>query len=98
MTTLNVTWTNPTPASNQAPLAGVKVYLAVQAATPIFSLITTVAAPGASFTQTEIDPGSYIIRLVVVDTQQQSGLPVDTPFSVAFASPGQVTNVVVALA
>lgn len=102
MTTLNVTWTNPTPKPSQAPLAGVQVWLAVASATPLFSLIATVAAPGASFQQTSIDPGDYIVRLVVVDTQKNplSSPPVDTPFNVpapTLAAPDPVTNVAVSL-
>jgi len=98
MTTLTATWTNPVKAANQNPIAGVQVLLAVAAASPVFSLIATVPAPGATFTQTSIDAGDYILRLVVVDTKGLIGNPVDTSFNVPAAVPGQVTNVQISVA
>jgi len=98
MTTLTATWTNPTPTARQAPVKGVIVSLAVAQATPVFSQIAEIDAPTTTFTQTSIDPGAYLLRLVVVDTAGASGAPVDTPFSVAFDAPGQVSNVVVTVA
>ena len=95
MTTLTANWTNPTPNARQAAIRGVVVSLAVAAATPVFSPITEVAAPATTFTQTSIDPGDYVLRLVVVDVDGVSGAPVDTAFRVAFDAPGVVSNVVI---
>ena len=98
MTTLTATWTNPTPTARQAPLRGVEVSLAVAQATPVFSAIAEVPAPTTTFTQTSIDPGSYLLRLVVVDVNGVSGAAVDTAFAVAFDAPGTVTSVSVSVA
>lgn len=44
----------------------------------------------------DLNPGDYVIRIVVEDTQGRLGDPVDFPFTEADQSaPGQVTNITV---
>lgn len=101
MTTAKVTYVLPVPSAKQAPLASVIASLAVKpsdpAVAPVFSQIGETPVPGAEFDQTSIDPGDYIVRLVVKDTLGQRGGNVDTPFSVPLAAPGTVTNVQVTI-
>jgi hypothetical protein len=102
MTTLKVTYAVPVPTVRQAPVKGVLVSLAVKpadpAVLPVFNPIAEVDLPAVEFDQASIDPGDYIVRLVVKDILAQVGGPVDTAVHVPFDVPGVVSNVVVTLA
>jgi len=98
-----VSWQLPTVGATQAPIAYVDVQIAVAGASPSFSSFSHVTPDQAQTeTVTELEPGDWIVRLIVVDTQKspKSSTPVDTPFNVpvpALEAPSPVTNVSVSL-
>lgn len=98
MGTLTATWQNPTPGLNQRPIATVKVQLAVASSSPTFSDVQNSLA--TQYVQQEIDPGSYILRLIEVSSSGMESDPLDTSFSVAEPAevkPSQASNVSISI-
>lgn len=64
-----------------------------------FVEIARVTAPTNSFRQTELEPGTYIFRLTVVDKQitAKTSSNVDTPVTLAAAAPNPVSDVSVVI-
>lgn len=73
MSNVRVRWNLPTARVDGRPLpvaeiASTLVFIKVQGA-PDFALLAEVLAPGVELVQTELEPGDYAFRVVVVDTQ-----------------------------
>ena len=76
-----------------ADIAGVEVSLSADGGAN-FAVLDTVAPPATSLEQTELEPGDYMFRLIVIDTNGRRGNPVDEPFAIPDdTAPGEVTNV-----
>lgn len=70
---VNLTWKDPQTRNDGSPLgaaeiARIDVFVAVTGATN-FAKLGDVAAGVQAFTQTDLPPGSYDFKLVVVDNQ-----------------------------
>lgn len=96
-----LSYTPPTPSATQAPIAYVDIQFSADNGAN-FTSLKHAAPTETSFTQTELDPGDYIFRLIVIDTQTpaKSSSPVDAPFNVpvpVLDAPSPVINVSVSL-
>lgn len=81
----------PLPASE---IAYVAVSISADNGTT-FAEVARVAPPTREYLQTDLDPGLWFFRFVVVDTLGQSSAPVTASFDILPAAPGPVSNVVI---
>lgn len=101
MSNVRVTWTLPTKRVNGKALpvsdiAQTIVSLSADGGTN-FGELTRIAAPGHSFLQTELEPGTYVFRVVVLDKSSLISDP-SNPGSVTIAQtspPAAVTDLTV---
>ena len=97
MANVRITWNLPPVGRSQRPLKYVKVEISGDAGANYSALANVAASAEQRSDISDIEPGDYRVRLTVVDIADGEGAPVVTPFSVAFAAPGVVTNVQVAV-
>jgi len=83
----------PLPA---AEIAGVEISLSADAGAN-FVVVDTVVPPSMGLDITQLENGTWIARLIVIDTAGQRSMTVDQPFVSDDSAPGIVTNVNVAL-
>ena len=98
MRDMTVTYDLPTTRKSGRSLAvsdisGVEISLSADNGEN-FAVLGTVAPPATSLTQTELEVGDYILRLVVIDSLSRRSDAVDMAFIVADnTAPGTVRNV-----
>lgn len=63
-----------------------------------FTVMDTIAPPATSHLLPDLTDGTWIVRLMVVDTDNKRSSIVDTPFVVDSSPPGPVENPNIALA
>lgn len=89
MSNVRVTWTLPTKRVNGKALPASEIAQSIVSLSADggahFGELTRIDAPGHSFLQTELEPGTYVFRVVVVDKSQPDPL-----FSLP-SNPGSVT-------
>jgi hypothetical protein len=101
MAAARIRWALPTTRVGGRPLAASAirhVIVSLSANNGVnFTVLGNIPPSQLELTQTEIEPGDYIVRHVVVDTSGRESTPVDTRFNVAENPPGVVTNVSVTI-
>lgn len=104
MKTISVSWSLPTTRVDGFPLAADEIAhtrVELSADGVNFVELGTVPAPGHEFSQPEVEPGSYLVRLTVVDKQTP---PKASPGVTASAevpsdaAPSDVADIVVTVA
>ena len=102
MADAQINWILPTTrreggALPESEIKHVVVQLSLDGGTN-FALVDNIAPPEVSIPVADLDFGDWIVELTVVDTNDQPGAPLNTPFQIKDSSPpGQVTNVTVDL-
>lgn len=102
MKTARITWSLPTERESGNPLpvddiVGVIVSLSADQGQNFGAIDTVVPGGPQEAIAPDLEDGTWIVRLVVRDTDGNNGRPVDTPFEIDTSAPGQVTDVVVDL-
>ena len=102
MKTARITWNLPTVRASGGPLtvqelSGVRVEFSADQGANFVELITIPATDPQEHLIPDLEDGTWMVRLTVIDTDTQESLPVDTPFTIDSSAPGVVTNVVVQL-
>lgn len=100
MSSEKVSWGLPSVGATQAPIAYVDVQLSADGGKNFASFSHVTPDQPQTETITELEPGDYIARLIVVDTQTppKSSSPVDTSFNIPVPvkdAPGSVSSVTV---
>lgn len=99
MANVRVSWKNPATRVGGRPLAPADIaYVRVELSADggqNFGEVGRVV--GESFDQTELEPGTYVFRLTVVDKQSPPALsaPVSQSVTLAEAAPSPVASIVV---
>ena len=100
--TVELTWLDPSVRADGSPLsaaeiASVKVLMSADAGAN-FTELGSVGAGAQAFAQTDLPDGTYIFKVVVVDTQvdpkSSSGVTIEVAVItvVVLSAPGDVTN------
>lgn len=100
MANVRVNWVLPTKrVGGKALAASAIAYTSVQMAIGSlpFTEVAKVTAPAATFLQTELEPGTYKFRVVIVDKQTpaESSAPTDSSISLRDAAPEAATALTV---
>lgn len=99
MANVRVSWKNPNTRVGGRPLDAADIsYVRVELSADggqNFGEVGRVV--GESFDQTELEPGTYVFRLTVLDKQSPAAVsaPVEKSFTLAEAAPSPVASVVV---
>lgn len=99
MSNVRVTWKLPTTRVNGKPLLATDIVSTIVSLSADsgahFAELARVPAPVVTFLQTELEPGTYVFRLSVVDKGGLLSAGVDGTVTIAQVAPSTVTDVTV---